>query len=66
MTSTTVPHEDRCPTRFERSTAGRRYVNARWQCPRKKLRGLPYCGYCEPWDKKRDRLAARKMERDGA
>ena len=54
-----IPHEDRCPSSFERRTPGRRYVNARWRCPRKKLKGLPYCSYCEPQDKKRERLAAK-------
>jgi hypothetical protein len=52
-----VPYEERCPTHFERSTPGRMYVNRRWQCPRKKLKGLPYCSYCEPSDKKRERLS---------
>jgi len=50
---------DRCPTRFERRTPGKQYANARWQCPRKKLKGLPYCSYCEPSDKKRERLTPR-------
>ena len=50
---------DRCPTLFVRQTPGKQYVNARWQCPRKKLKGLPYCSYCEPSDKKRERLTPR-------
>jgi hypothetical protein len=53
-----VPWEDRCPTSFERRTKGRVYVNARWRCPRKKLKGLPYCSYCEPFAKKLERLRA--------
>ena len=56
-------NSEQCPTHFERRTPGRRYVNWRWQCPRKKLRGLPYCSYCEPWDKKRERLLANLAAR---
>lgn len=55
----TVPYEQRCPTNFERRTRGRRYVNSRWQCPRKKLKGLPYCSYCEGYQRKRERLTAK-------
>lgn len=52
-----VPQEDRCQTRFERRSHGKMYVNRRWQCPRKRLKGLPYCSYCEPGHKKAERLA---------
>ena len=58
-----VDYEQRCPTRFERRSPGKRYVNARWRCPRKKLKGLPYCSYCEPWDKKQARLAAKRASK---
>jgi hypothetical protein len=51
-----VPFEDRCPTYFDRRTRGARFVLARWQCPRKKMKGLPYCSYCEPLNKKLERL----------
>ena len=60
MARKTIPWEEQCPKYFERRTPGRQYVNARWNCPRKKLRGLPYCSYCEPWDKKQARLAAKR------
>ena len=56
-----IPREDRCPKYFERRTRGRMYVNARWRCPRKRLKGLPYCSYCEPADKKHERLAALRV-----
>ena len=56
-----VPYEDRCPKWFERRSPGKRYVNSRWRCPRPKLKGLPYCAYCEPWDKKRERLQAKRV-----
>jgi hypothetical protein len=59
-----IPYEERCKKYFERRTKGRMYVNARWHCPRKKLKGLPYCSYCEPRDKKRERLAAKKAAAD--
>lgn len=55
----TVPSEDRCPTTFERKPRGCRYVTARWRCTRKKLVGLPYCSYCEPFSKKLERLRAK-------
>lgn len=55
-----IPWEDRCPTSFERRTKGRMYVNRRWRCPRKKLKGLPYCSYCEPWSEKQARLATKR------
>lgn len=55
-----IPLENRCPTTFERRSPGKRYVNARWRCPRPKLKGLPYCSYCEPYSAKRERLDAKK------
>lgn len=57
-----IPWQDQCPTFFERRSPGKRYVNARWRCPRKKLKGLPYCAYCEPWSKKQERLAAKRAQ----
>lgn len=59
---TKVPFADRCPTRFERGPKHRRYVTWRWQCPRKKLKGLPYCSYCERYSVKMERLAKKKAE----
>jgi hypothetical protein len=53
---------DRCPTTFERRTPGKRYVNARWRCPRPKMKGLPYCSYCEPYSEKRARLEAKRAK----
>ena len=47
---------ERCPTMFERRGKGMRYVYARWRCPRKKMKGLPYCSYCEPASEKHKRL----------
>jgi hypothetical protein len=55
-----VPYEKRCPTRFERGDPRKKYVDRRWQCPRPKLKGLPYCSYCEPWGKKQERLEAKR------
>ena len=55
-----VPYDLRCHGWFERRTQGRRYVNRRWQCPRKALKGLRLCSYCEPSWEKRERLAAKK------
>lgn len=54
-----IEREDRCGTMFERRGKGMRYVYARWQCPRKKLKGLPYCSYCEPYSEKLKRRAAK-------
>ena len=42
-----IPYEQRCVTHFERRGRGKRYVYARWQCPRKKVRGSDYCSYCK-------------------
>ena len=52
---------DRCQTTFERKPKGLRYVTARWRCPRKKLKGLPYCSYCEPSWEKEQRLKAKRV-----
>lgn len=58
-----IPWQDRCPTHFERRSKGKRYVNSRWRCPRPKMKGLPYCSYCEPYSKKMERLEAKKANR---
>lgn len=50
----------RCQTTFERRGKGMRYVYARWRCPRQALKGLPYCSYCEGWEKKQIRLGRMK------
>lgn len=57
-----VDRADRCKTVFEHRTPGKMYVNARWRCPRKKLRGLPYCSYCEPYSEKIKRLEAKRNQ----
>lgn len=49
----------RCTTTFERKPKGLRYVTRRWHCPRQALKGLAYCSYCEPWEAKQKRLAAK-------
>lgn len=61
-----IPYERRCETTFERKTPGKRYVNARWRCPRPRLKGLPYCSYCEPWGAKQERLAQKRAAKDRA
>lgn len=58
-----IDRADRCPTMFERRGKGMRYVYARWQCPRKKMKGLEYCSYCEPYSKKLERWEAEKKAR---
>ena len=55
--------KNRCPMYFERRIKGKRYVSSRWRCPRQKLKGLPYCSYCEPWSKKKERLDAKRLQR---
>lgn len=55
-----IPWQDRCPTMFEKRIPGKRYVAKRWQCPRKKMKGLPYCAYCEPHREKIKRRDAAK------
>ena len=52
---------ERCTTRFERRSPGKMYVNRRWQCPRPKMKGLPYCSYCEPYSDKMKRLSAAEQ-----
>lgn len=51
---------ERCPTVFERKPRKSRIVTKRWQCNRPKMKGLPYCSYCEPYSAKRERLEAKK------
>lgn len=62
--SAAVDWEDRCPNYFERKIPGRRIVSSRWPCPRKRLKGLPYCSYCEPWSKRQERLAAKRSGKE--
>lgn len=61
MSRKEIPFEQRCPTTFERRSKGKRYVYARWQCPRKKLKGKDYCSYCTPYSV-REARAQQKRE----
>ena len=60
---------ERCPTHFEKKIPGRRIVSRRWQCPRPKMKGLPYCAYCEPYSekvKRRDAADESKEKLNGS
>lgn len=58
VASETKSEDRQCTRYFERRSKGVRYVNARWRCPRPKLKGLPYCSRCEPLADKFERLRA--------